>query len=104
LYRAAAVVADAAWVPRGHARAATAAAMGTAIVVSKTRWFDVPLPDRWFVDPADAASVARGIGEALDAAARNDASIITAASAARERLALGAMTVVAGYAKIASRV
>jgi hypothetical protein len=104
LYRSAAVVADAAWVTRGHARMASAAAAGAAVVVSASRWLDLPLPERWRVDPADVLSVARGIGGALDAAARHGSEIVTAADAARERLAAGGMTIVAGYAKITSGV
>ncbi len=104
LYRAAAVVADAVWIPRGHGRLMTAAAAGAAIVVSTARWFDLPLPERWRVDPANVVNVARGIGEALDAAARNDAVVGVASSAAREQLAAAAAAVVAGYAKIASTV
>jgi hypothetical protein len=104
LYRSAAVVADAAWVTRGHARLATAAAAGAAVVSSAARWIDLPLPDRWRVDPADAVSLARGIGEALEAATRKSETIATVAAAARERLTLGGMTTVAGYAKMASAV
>jgi hypothetical protein len=104
LYRTAAIVADAAWVTRGHARLATAAAAGAAVVVSAARWLDLPLPDRARVDPADMLSVARGIGEALDAATRNRDALATVTAAARERLALGGITTVAGYAKIASAV
>ncbi len=104
LYRSAAVVADAAWVARGHARLVRASAAGAAVVVSANRWVDLPLPDRRRVDPADVISVARGIGEALDAAARNGTDIAECAAVARERLAVAGMTVVAGYAKIVSRV
>jgi hypothetical protein len=104
LYRSAAIVADAAWVARGHSRLASAAAAGAAVVVSANRWLDLPLPDRWRVDPADRLSVSRGIGEALDAATRSSDSIAAVCAAARERLALGGMTTVAGYAKIASPV
>jgi hypothetical protein len=104
LYRTAAIVADAAWVTRGHARLATAAAAGAAIVVSSARWLDLPLPERARVDPADTLSVARGIGEALDAATRNRDALATVTAAARERLALGGIRTVAGYAKIASAV
>ncbi len=104
LYRTAAIVADAAWVTRGHARLASAAGAGAAIVVSSARWLDLPLPDRARVDPADTLSVARGIGEALDAATRSSEALATVTAAARERLALGGIATVAGYAKIASAV
>ena len=102
LYRTAAIVADAAWLARGHARVVSAAAAGAAVVVSANRWVDLPLPERARVDPADTRSVARGMGEALDAATRNSEGLATVVAAARERLALGGMTTVAGYAKIAS--
>jgi hypothetical protein len=104
LIRTAAVVVDAAWVARGHTRLATAAAAGAAIVVSSARWLDLPVPDRWVVDPADVVSVSRGIGDALEAAMRQSETIGRLAAAARERLAIGGMTTVAGYAKIASAV
>ena len=104
LYGTAAVVADAAWIPRGHGRLMTASAAGAAVVVSTARWLDLFLQGRWCVDPANVVSVARGIGEALDAAARNDAVVGVAASAAREQFADAAAAVLAGYAKIASRV
>jgi hypothetical protein len=97
-------VADAAWIGRGHARLANAAAAGAAIVVSASRWLDLPLPERARVDPADTRSIARGMGEALDAATRSSEQLATVVGAARERLALGGMTTVAGYAKIASAV
>jgi hypothetical protein len=103
-YRSAAIVADAAWVTRGHARLATAAAAGAAIVVSANRWIDLPLPERWRVDPADVVSISRGIGEALEGATRSSEAIGAVTSAARERLEMGGMTIVAGYAKIASAV
>ena len=100
LYRSAAVVADAAWIARGHARLATAAAHGAAIVCSRARWLDLPGNDAWIVDPADVRSVARGIGEAWDRSVRRDETIEKAASFARERLGTAAATVVATYAKI----
>ena len=101
LYRSAAVVADAAWIGRGHARLATAAAHGAAIVCSRSRWLDLPGSEAWIVDPADVRSIARGIGEAWDRAIRRDETIEKAASFARERLGSAAATVVATYAKIA---
>jgi hypothetical protein len=104
LYHSAAVVADAAWVTRGHGRVVQAAAAGAAVVVSANRWVDLPVPARRRVDPADVISVARGIGEALDAAARNGSDIAECAAVARERLGIAGMAILAGYAKIASRV
>jgi len=101
LYRSAAVIADAAWTGRGHGRIATAAAHGAAVVCSQARWVDLPDIARWTVDPADVKSVARGIGEALDAAIRNESSILGTAAFARERLALAASAILAAYAKIA---
>jgi hypothetical protein len=101
LYRSAAVVADAAWIGRGHARLATAAAHGAAIVCSRSRWLDLPSNDAWLVDPADVRNVARGIGEAWDRSVRRDETIEKAASFARVRLGTAAATVVATYAKIA---
>jgi hypothetical protein len=101
LYRSAAVVADAAWIGRGHSRLATAAAHGAAIIYSRSRSLDLPGSESWVVDPADVRSIARGIGEAWDRAIRRDRSIETAASFARERLGPAAATVVATYAKIA---
>jgi hypothetical protein len=100
LYRSAAVVADTAWITRGHARLATAAAHGAAIVCSRARWLDLPGNDAWIVDPADVRNVARGIGEAWDRSVRRDETIEKAASFARERLGTAAATVVATYAKI----
>jgi len=100
LYRSAAVFADAAWTARGHGRVATAAAWGAAIVRSQARWVDLPETEQWAVDPADLRSVARGIGEAWDAALRSDPRILTTAAFARTRLAEGAGAVVATYAKI----
>lgn len=100
LYRAAAVVADAAWVTAGHGRILTAAACGAAVVCSGARWVDLPEGDVWRVDPADVKSVARGIGEAWDAAVRSDPRIRSAAVFARERVATAAAAIVATYAKI----
>ncbi len=100
LYRSAAVVADAAWIARGHGRLLTAAAHGAAIVCSRTRWVDLPDQENWAVDPADLTNVARGIGQAWDASVRRDEAIEKAASFARERLRSAAATVVASYAKI----
>jgi glycosyltransferase involved in cell wall biosynthesis len=100
LYRSAAVVADAAWVPRGHGRIATAAAHGAAVVRSRTRWVDLPDNEAWLVDPADVRNIARAIGDAWDASVRRDEAIAAAASFARERFSLAAATVVATYAKM----
>jgi hypothetical protein len=104
LYRSAAVVADAAWTARGHGRVATAAAAGAAIVVSTARWVDLPLPERWLVDPADVASITRGIGAAWDAASQRAVEIETLAASAVEKLGIAAATIVAAYATIAQRV
>jgi glycosyltransferase involved in cell wall biosynthesis len=100
LYRAAAVVADAAWMTRGHGRLLAAAACGAAVVSSQARWLELPESDHWRVDPADFRSIGRGIGEAWDAAIRSDPRIRSAAVFARERLASGAAAIVATYAKI----
>jgi glycosyltransferase involved in cell wall biosynthesis len=104
LYRAAAVVADAAWTTRGHGALATAAGFGAAIVCSQNRWLDLGEGEIWTVDPANAASVARGMGEAWDAVVHTDQRIRTAAAAARERLGPAAAVIVAAYAKIAQAV
>lgn len=104
LYRTASVVADAAWTTRGHGRLVTAAALGAAVVRSEARWVDLPAAACWTVDPADVTSIARGIGEAWDAAIRNEASIQANAGFARERLSTAASAVVAAYAKIAPAV
>lgn len=104
LYRAAAVVADAAWTTRGHGSLVTAAAFGAALVCSQNRWLALDDAHLWMVDPADVASVARGIGEAWDAAMRSDQRIRTTSEAARERLAPAAAAIVAAYAKIAQAV
>lgn len=101
LYRTAAVIADAAWVARGHGRLLTAAALGAAVVCSQMRWLDLPDGDRWTIDPADKASVARGLGEAWEASVRGDARIDRAAVFARERLGTAATAILACYAKIA---
>jgi hypothetical protein len=100
LYRSAAVVADAAWIARGHARLATAAAHGAALVCSAARWLDLPGGASWVADPADVRSVARGLGEAWDRSVRRDDAIEMAASFVRERSAIAAATVVTTYAKI----
>lgn len=100
LYRAAPVVADAAWTTRGHSRIVTAAAFGAAVVCSRNRWLEPAEIGPWTVDPADAASIARGIGEAWDAALRSDPRIATAAALARERLRTAIGAIVATYAKI----
>jgi hypothetical protein len=100
LYRAASVVADAAWTARGHARLLTAAALGAAVVCSQNRWIDLPANGSWTVDPADAGSIARGIGEAWDAAVRSDPRVAATAAFARERARSAAAAIVASYAKI----
>jgi len=100
LYRAAAVVADAAWMTRGHGRLLAAAASGAAVVTSQARWLDLPEDDHWRVDPADFRSIGRGIGEAWDAAIRSDSRVRSAAAFARERIASAAAGIVATYAKI----
>lgn len=104
LYRSAAVVADAAWTTRGHGVLATAAGFGAAVVCSQNRWLDLGEGEIWTVDPADASSVARGLGAAWDAAVHSDPRIKTAAGAARERLGPAAAIIVAAYAKIAQAV
>jgi hypothetical protein len=60
----------------------------------------LPEASFWRVDPADVRSVARGIGEAWDAAVRSDPRIRTAGAFARERLAAAVPAIVATYAKI----
>lgn len=104
LYRTAAVIADAAWVARGHGRLLTAAAFGAAVVCSQTRWLDLPEGDGWTVDPADKSSIARGLGEAWEASVRGDARINRAAVFARGRLAAAAAAILACYAKIAQAI
>ena len=104
LYRAAAVFADASWTGRGHARLLTAAAMGAAVVRPATAWLNLPEDDVWVVDPADLASVARGMGEAWDAAVRRDPRIERSAGAARQLLGTAVGSIVAAYAKIAQAV
>ena len=104
LYRSASVIADAAWTTRGHGRLAAAAALGAAVVASQSRWIDLPLPERWIVDPADVTSVARGIGAAWDAAGQRAVEIDLVGAAAAEKLRMAAATIVAAYATIAQRV
>jgi hypothetical protein len=104
LYRSASVVADAAWTSRGHARIATAAALGAAVVCSRNRWIDLPEGGYWSVDPADVASIARGIGEAWDAALRNDPRIAATAAAARDGVRSASAAILASYAKIVQAV
>jgi hypothetical protein len=108
LYRAASVVADAAWLTRGHSRLLSAAGGGAAIVSSRARWLELPDVTAWTVDPADVVSVARGIGEAWDAALQRDGERLTAIVAtarfARERLATATAAIVAAYAKIVQTV
>jgi hypothetical protein len=102
LYRSAAIVADVAWLGRGHARICQAALAGSTPVVADTRWVDLPIPERWRADPADVEAVARAMGEAWDAAARRDEALV----AVREAAALGAArslrAVVSGYAAAAA--
>lgn len=104
LYRTAAVVADAAWTTRGHGRIATAAAFGAAVVCSQARWIDLPATAGWTVDPADVLSIARGIGDAWDAAIQSDPRIRASAGFARERLSTAAAAILATYAKIVQAV
>lgn len=101
LYQTAPVIADAAWTTRGHARMTAAAERGAAIVVSRSRWLELPNPERWRVDPANVESVARGIGEAWDSAVSREPEIATVSAAAREALTAAGLAIVAGYAKIA---
>ncbi len=104
LYRTASVIADAAWTTRGHGRLLTAAAFGAAVVCSNTRWVDLPPAHVWTVDPADKASVMRGLGGAWEASVRADPGISTAGEFARERLRSAAAAIVACYAKIVQAV
>jgi hypothetical protein len=100
LYRAASVVADAAWTTRGHARLLTAAALGAAVVTSAFRWTTLPEGGFWAVDPGDLGSIARGLGEAWDASVRSDPRIQSSGLFARGRLESAAAAVVGTYAKI----
>lgn len=102
LYRSAAIVADVAWLGRGHGRIAEAARSGSATVVASSRWVDLPIPERWSADPADVDSVARAIGEAWDAVARRDPALVALASAAAAAGARALREIVGGYAAIAS--
>jgi hypothetical protein len=104
LYRTAAVVADVAWTTRGHGRLVTAAALGSTIVCSSSRWVDLPEIAHLIVDPADVRSVARGIGGAWDAAVRGDVRTQMTARSARERLGTAAAAVIGAYAKIVQAV
>jgi hypothetical protein len=99
LYRSAAVIADAAWTTRGHGRLVTAAAMGAALVCSQRRWLDLPEAGRWTVDPADVRSIARGLGSAWDAAARNEVNVRTIADLTRKHAQTAAAAIIAAYAK-----
>lgn len=101
LYRSAAIVADVAWMGRGHARIVEAARAGSATVLADARWAELPLPAAWRVDPADVNSVARGIGEAWDAVARRDPALGQVQAAAARAAAGAVRTIVSGYAKIA---
>jgi hypothetical protein len=104
LYRTASVVADAAWTTRGHGRLLTAAALGAAVVCSNARWLDLPAGQVWTVDPADKASVMRGVGSAWEASVRSDPAIASAGEFARERLRSAAAAIIACYAKIVQAV
>ena len=104
LYRSAAVVASAAWTSSGHGRLTTAAALGAAIVRSQFEWLDLPDDAAWAVDPADVRSIARGLGNACDAAIRFDKRVEVAAELARRRLQSAAGAIVAAYAKIVQAV
>lgn len=104
LYRTAAVVASAAWLPSGHARLMTAAALGAAVVRSQFEWLDLPDDTVWTVDPADVRSVARGLGNACDAAIRFDKRVAETAEFARQRLQSAAGAVITAYAKIVQAV
>jgi hypothetical protein len=97
-------MADAAWTARGHARIATAAAFGAAVVCSQARWVDLPEARYWTVDPADVRSVARGLGDAWDASVRGDPYILETACFARELLGSANTAIVAAYAKIAQAI
>jgi hypothetical protein len=101
LYRGAAIVADVGWMGRGHARIIEAGRCGGAIVLAESRWAELPVPDRWRVDPADVESVARGIGEAWDAVGRRDPVLGEVAEAAAASVLRAVRSIVAGYAKIA---
>jgi len=101
LYRSAAIVADVGWMGRGHARIVEAARCGGATVVARSRWAELPIPERWRVDPADVESVARGIGEAWDAVAQRDPALAEIAAAATASGLRAVRSIVAGYAKIA---
>jgi hypothetical protein len=102
LYRSAAIVADVAWMGRGHARIVEAARSGAATVLARTRWADLPIPGQWRVDPADVESVARGIGEAWDAVSQRHPVLGEVAAAAGGAGARALRTIVLGYARIAS--
>jgi hypothetical protein len=104
LYRAAAVVVDASWTGRGHGRLATAAAFEAAIVKGAGNWIDLPSTGVWTVDVADAGSIERGVGEALDAALRRDPALQTVAAFTAERSGTAAAAILAAYAKIAQEV
>jgi hypothetical protein len=104
LYRTASVVADAAWTTRGHGRLLTAAALGAAVVCSNARWLDLPAAQCWTVDPADKASVMRGLGSAWEASVRSDPAIVSVGEFARERLRSAAAAIIACYAKIVQAV
>jgi hypothetical protein len=104
LYRAASVIASAAWTSRGHGRLATAAALGAAVVCSHGIWLDVPDEGRWAVDPADVRSIARGLGVAWDNAYRGDDSVRTTTDLVRKHMQTAAAAVVTAYAKMAQGV
>jgi hypothetical protein len=104
LYRTATVIADAAWTTRGHGRLLTAAALGATVVCSLARWIELPAEGRWIVDPADVASIARGIGEAWDASMRSDPGVQATASFARDALRTAAPAMLAAYSQIVQAV
>jgi hypothetical protein len=104
LYGTATVMADAAWTTRGHGRLLTGAACGAAVVCSLARWIELPAEGRWMVDPGDVASIARGIGEAWDAAVRSDPGVQATASFARDGLRTAAAAMLAAYSQIVQAV
>ena len=71
LHAAAAVVVDAAWIGDGPARLVAAALAGAVLVVPDRRPVRVPGPPPRCFDAADAASLARALGEAWDQALRS---------------------------------
>ena len=100
LLGAAAVVADTSWIRRGQARLATALACGSAVVMSGGDAVDLSVDPRFCVDPADVASIARGVGDAWDVARRATGELRSRAEATRSWIAGAHLAVVACYAKI----